>query len=127
MSDDAIMLPDEENSLFRSDVSREELEETTKESTTAPVRFAKAFETKVLPDLDTLMQQLAPNEHAILVQGTEVDRTLEIMTGKKLGVIKQQMIQDLVVDKMPKNIMENTKLEFRFTVGEIQRLAWRRG
>jgi hypothetical protein len=120
-----MMQPDQDR-LFQAEIYRDDDQKTQEETSTTTVPFTEAFEGTVLPALNSLMQQIAPDEHAILVLGTKDDRVLEIMTGKKLSGHKQQQVRDLVTEKLPRNVMENTSVEFQFKVGEVERLAWRR-
>jgi hypothetical protein len=81
--------------------------------------FARCFETKVLPDLEPRLEEVAPNGHTVMVRtgrsaGT---RIIEIMTSNTLDDETRSLIKDSVVANLSSSMRGTTSVEF--TEGEV--------
>jgi len=124
MSDD-MLARGQDGGFFPADINKVEaaskFEESEKVSNSPPTTFVVAYETTILPAVTGLLQDAAPMDHAIYVSGTAGSRTLEITTKEKLSARVQNMIRELVAEKMPHDIGEPGRLDCHFTVGTIER------
>jgi hypothetical protein len=85
-------------------------------------RFVVVWETTILPDLENLMEEVAGDEHVILVfEGNKAsDRVVQIMTPKELDGEVRQRIVDLVRTRTPQDLATTMTLDVEFAIGSVE-------